>query len=151
MPHAILFRCRLSESPPKQVRRESCMLGSAIDPPRVACDEPELDEASRSSECGVGAFGWQNEGRDMPAKKRDSAVPDDDAHTPAVVSEVRTEEALLKAGALQSAIFNSANFSSIATDAKGVVQSWLEKHRQPDAAGAKAKKQAKRSRRRRAR
>jgi len=32
------------------------------------------------------------------------------------------EEALLNAGALQSAIFNSANFSSIATDAKGVIQ-----------------------------
>src|SRR6202049_3121998 len=32
------------------------------------------------------------------------------------------EEALVKAGALQSAIFNSANFSSIATDAKGVIQ-----------------------------
>ncbi|MDB5364382.1 MAG: multi-sensor hybrid histidine kinase, partial [Rhodospirillales bacterium] len=32
------------------------------------------------------------------------------------------EEVLLKAGALQSAIFNSANFSSIATDAKGVIQ-----------------------------
>ena len=31
-------------------------------------------------------------------------------------------EALLKTGALQSAIFNSANFSSIATDAKGVIQ-----------------------------
>ena len=31
-------------------------------------------------------------------------------------------EALLDAGALQSAIFNSANFSSIATDAKGVIQ-----------------------------
>jgi signal transduction histidine kinase len=30
--------------------------------------------------------------------------------------------ALLKAGALQKAIFNSANFSSIATDAKGVIQ-----------------------------
>ena len=29
---------------------------------------------------------------------------------------------LLKTGALQSAIFNSANFSSIATDAKGVIQ-----------------------------
>ena len=29
---------------------------------------------------------------------------------------------LLKAGALQNAIFNSANFSSIATDAKGVIQ-----------------------------
>src|SRR5438093_3876837 len=32
------------------------------------------------------------------------------------------EAALLKTGALQSAIFNSANFSSIATDAKGVIQ-----------------------------
>jgi PAS domain S-box-containing protein len=34
----------------------------------------------------------------------------------------RHTEALLDAGALQSAIFNSANFSSIATDAKGVIQ-----------------------------
>jgi PAS domain S-box-containing protein len=34
----------------------------------------------------------------------------------------RAEEVLLKAGALQNAIFNSANFSSIATDAKGVIQ-----------------------------
>ncbi len=33
-----------------------------------------------------------------------------------------SEETLLKAGALQRAIFNSANFSSIATDAKGVIQ-----------------------------
>ena len=32
------------------------------------------------------------------------------------------EEVLLKAGALQRAIFNSANFSSIATDTKGVIQ-----------------------------
>ena len=34
----------------------------------------------------------------------------------------QAEEALVQAGALQSAIFNSANFSSIATDAKGVIQ-----------------------------
>ena len=34
----------------------------------------------------------------------------------------QAEEALLKVGALQSAIFNSANFSSIVTDAKGVIQ-----------------------------
>src|ERR1044071_6151387 len=34
----------------------------------------------------------------------------------------QAEEALLKAGALQRAIFDSANFSSIATDAKGVIQ-----------------------------
>jgi PAS domain S-box-containing protein len=34
----------------------------------------------------------------------------------------RAEEALLKAGALQNAIFNSASFSSIATDANGIIQ-----------------------------
>jgi len=34
----------------------------------------------------------------------------------------QAQEALLKVGALQNAIFNSANFSSIATDAKGVIQ-----------------------------
>src|SRR4030042_1290221 len=34
----------------------------------------------------------------------------------------QAEEALLKAGALQKAIFNSANFSGIATDAQGVIQ-----------------------------
>jgi PAS domain-containing protein len=35
---------------------------------------------------------------------------------------IRQRETLLKTGALQDAIFNSANFSSIATDAKGVIQ-----------------------------
>ncbi len=39
-----------------------------------------------------------------------------------VTGEERHAEALLKTGALQSAIFNSANFSSIATDARGVIQ-----------------------------
>src|SRR6187399_1249062 len=39
-----------------------------------------------------------------------------------VTERKQAEEALLKAGALQSAIFNSANFSSIATDEKGVIQ-----------------------------
>ena len=34
-------------------------------------------------------------------------------------ADVRREEALLKTGALQNAILNSANFSSIATDSKG--------------------------------
>src|SRR6478609_1276061 len=37
-------------------------------------------------------------------------------------AEVRREEALLKTGALQNAILNSANFSSIATDDRGVIQ-----------------------------
>ncbi|MDD4907115.1 MAG: PAS domain S-box protein, partial [Methylobacter tundripaludum] len=39
-----------------------------------------------------------------------------------ITARKQAEEALVKAGALQSAIFNSANFSSIATDAKGVIQ-----------------------------
>ena len=34
----------------------------------------------------------------------------------------RAEEALFKAGALQRAIFDSVNFSSIATDARGIIQ-----------------------------
>ncbi|MDB6062547.1 MAG: hybrid sensor histidine kinase/response regulator [Verrucomicrobiaceae bacterium] len=38
------------------------------------------------------------------------------------VTEFRRQETLLKTGALQDAIFNSANFSSIATDEKGVIQ-----------------------------
>ncbi|MCK9462866.1 MAG: PAS domain S-box protein [Proteobacteria bacterium] len=39
-----------------------------------------------------------------------------------ITARKEAEEALQKAGALQSAIFNSANFSSIATDANGVIQ-----------------------------
>src|SRR5712672_2488272 len=42
--------------------------------------------------------------------------------TPDSITDVRRQEALLKTGALQNAIFNSANFSIIATDAKGVIQ-----------------------------
>ena len=58
----------------------------------------------------------------MPRKKRDSAAIDPSARTGDVITEGRRQEALLAAGALQNAIFNSANFSSIATDAKGVIQ-----------------------------
>jgi PAS domain S-box-containing protein len=39
-----------------------------------------------------------------------------------ITARKEAEEALHKAGALQKAIFDSANFSSIATDAKGVIQ-----------------------------
>jgi PAS domain S-box-containing protein len=50
------------------------------------------------------------------------AILDGDPVPLEIVTEVRSKEALLKAETLQSAIFNSANFSSIATDAKGVIQ-----------------------------
>src|ERR1700728_3729581 len=66
----------------------------------------------------------------MFAQHYDSVLPADatdalDAVTDVVtdvVTEVRREAALLKTGALQNAILNSANFSSIATDEKGVIQ-----------------------------
>src|SRR3989440_524225 len=55
----------------------------------------------------------------LPAP-RGVSPPSDGAEK--VITEVRQKEAVLKAGALQNAILNSANFSSIATDAKGVIQ-----------------------------
>ena len=58
----------------------------------------------------------------MSAKDRNSAVPSPAAGNAEGVAEVRRQEALLKTGALQNAILNSANFSSIATDEKGVIQ-----------------------------
>ncbi len=58
----------------------------------------------------------------MSEQIHDSAFLDSDAGKAEAVTEVRREAALLKTGALQNAIFNSANFSSIATDEKGVIQ-----------------------------
>src|SRR5476649_328045 len=59
----------------------------------------------------------------MSARIYEPTASDDDvARSLDVGDEVRRKEALREAGALQSAIFNSVNFSSIATDAKGVIQ-----------------------------
>jgi signal transduction histidine kinase len=59
----------------------------------------------------------------VPELQIDSQTRD---HGPNVSAEsnerIRTDKILLKAGALQHAILNSANFSSIATDAHGVIQ-----------------------------
>jgi len=52
--------------------------------------------------------------RAMPVNARDPAEPAD--------SEIQRKLALLKTGALQNAILNSANFSIIATDEKGIIQ-----------------------------
>src|ERR1700736_5760820 len=57
----------------------------------------------------------------MSAQYNDPATSENPV-TADVVTEVRREAALLKTGALQNAIFSSANFSSIATDEKGVIQ-----------------------------
>jgi PAS domain S-box-containing protein len=57
----------------------------------------------------------------MPEKVLGSTVPAAEATGEATV-EISHEANLIRAGALQSAIFHSANFSSIATDEKGVIQ-----------------------------
>jgi len=58
----------------------------------------------------------------MPKKIRDSAISNSATDKAEGIIGVRGQDALLKTGALQNAIFNSANFSSIATDEKGVIQ-----------------------------
>src|ERR1700681_746712 len=65
------------------------------------------------------AAGWK---KAMSKAILEPAIPDAAAAVAADITWVRRQEALLETGALQSAIFNSANFSSIATDAKGVIQ-----------------------------
>jgi PAS domain S-box-containing protein len=58
----------------------------------------------------------------MPEKIHDSAIRNPAAGAAEGLTEFRRQEALLKTGALQSAILNSANFSIIATDEKGIIQ-----------------------------
>src|SRR5450830_61086 len=58
----------------------------------------------------------------MSKEIHDSAILDPVADTATSITEAGRQESLLRTGALQNAIFNSANFSSIATDAKGVIQ-----------------------------
>jgi PAS domain S-box-containing protein len=58
--------------------------------------------------------------RAPPAKR--STRPATRAEKAAAAVELRRKKALLKTGALQNAILNSANFSSIATDEQGVIQ-----------------------------
>ena len=57
----------------------------------------------------------------MPFKKVPSETDVQDAGE-ARLAKVRVDELIVKSGALQQAILNSANFSVIATDEKGIVQ-----------------------------
>ncbi|CAK0776285.1 hypothetical protein WCLP8_5370003 [uncultured Gammaproteobacteria bacterium] len=58
----------------------------------------------------------------MSKKLRDTVDQPPETGTVASMCDGKRQKALLKADALQKAIFDSANFSSIATDAKGVIQ-----------------------------
>src|SRR5256885_6792160 len=60
--------------------------------------------------------------RIMARKTTSAADINAGTRTPDGITDARHQEILLKTGALQKAIFNSANFSIIATDEKGIIQ-----------------------------
>ena len=74
-----------------------------------------------SAECSVLVSAW--DGRDMSEDPLvTGALVDDTPRAGDYAPGRQVDEARVEEGALQRAIFNSANFSSIATDAKGVIQ-----------------------------
>lgn len=102
---------------------------------------PELDQEKRNGSLqhysasdearavGLGreVIGWRKDNSSFPLEIAVSEMwLGDERYFTCILRDITTrrqaEDALIKAGALQSAIFNSANFSSIATDAKGVIQ-----------------------------
>ncbi|MDI1361327.1 PAS domain S-box protein [Methylotenera sp.] len=102
---------------------------------------PELDQEQRNSSLkhysasdearavGLGreVIGWRKDNKPFPLEIAVSEMwLGGERYFTCILRDISArrlaEEAALKAGALQSAIFNSENFSSIATDAKGVIQ-----------------------------
>jgi PAS domain S-box-containing protein len=109
----------------ERARSLSSELGTAINPGFEAL----VFKASRGIEDIYELTYFRKDGSRFPAVVSVTALRDEDE---AIIGYLligtdntarkRAEEELLKAGALQNAIFNSANFSSIATDADGVIQ-----------------------------
>ncbi len=85
----------------------------------------QLSETGAAAPCELQML--RNDGTPFWVRLEATAAQDNGGSvTRIVISDIgarkRVEEELYKAGALQRAIFNSANFSSIATDASGVIQ-----------------------------
>ncbi len=84
-------------------------------------------DAARAVGLGREVIGWRKDNKPFPLEIAVSEMwLGGERYFTCILRDISArriaEDALLKAGALQSAIFNSANFSSIATDAKGVIQ-----------------------------
>src|SRR5688500_12421569 len=116
-------------SDPEEVIARAKALSVEFDTPITAGFEALVFKASRGIEDIYELTYFRKDGSRFPAVVSVTALRDAEN---AIIGYLligtdntarkQAEEALLKAGALQSAIFNSANFSSIATDAKGVIQ-----------------------------
>ncbi|MFA6013964.1 MAG: PAS domain S-box protein [Gallionellaceae bacterium] len=116
-------------SDPQEVIERAEALSQELDTPITPGFEALVFKASRGIEDIYELTYIRKDGSRFPAVVSVTALRDDEN---AIIGYLligtdntarkQAEEALLKAGALQKAIFDSANFSSIATDAKGVIQ-----------------------------
>jgi PAS domain S-box-containing protein len=97
----------------------------------VALDKPSLELKMATDKGRFEEEGWRvrKDGSQYWASVVITALRDENGRLSGFAKIIRdipkpreTEQALLTAEALQRAIFNSANFSMIATDAKGVIQ-----------------------------
>lgn len=84
-------------------------------------------EEARAVGLGREVIGWRKDNTSFPLEIVVSEMwTGGERYFTCILRDITTrkqaEESLLQAGALQNAIFNSANFSSIATDAHGVIQ-----------------------------
>ena len=116
-------------SDPQEIITRAKTLSIELDTPIAPGFEALVFKASRGIEDIYELTYIRKDGSRFPAVVSVTALRDDDNDIIGYLligtdntARKQAEEALLKAGALQRAIFNSANFSSIATDAKGVIQ-----------------------------
>jgi PAS domain S-box-containing protein len=116
-------------SDPQEVIARAAALSLELDTPITPGFEALVFKASRGIEDNYELTYIRKDGSRLPAMVSVTALRDAQESIIGylligtdITARKQAEAALLKAGALQSAIFNSANFSSIATDAKGVIQ-----------------------------
>ncbi|WP_397409643.1 PAS domain S-box protein [Polaromonas sp.] len=116
-------------SDPKELIARAAALSLELDTPITPGFEALVFKASRGIEDIYELTYIRKDGSRFPAVVSVTALRDEQAVIIGYLligtdntARKQAEEALLKAGALQNAIFNSANFSSIATDEKGVIQ-----------------------------
>jgi PAS domain S-box-containing protein len=116
-------------SDPQEVIARAQVLSTELETPIAPGFEALVFKASRGIEDNYELTYIRKDGSRFPAVVSVTALRDAQGEIIGYLligtdntARKQAEDALLKAGALQSAIFNSANFSSIATDAKGVIQ-----------------------------
>jgi PAS domain S-box-containing protein len=116
-------------SDPRELIARAAALSAELDTPITPGFDALVFKASRGIEDIYELTYIRQDGSRFPAMVSVTALRDDAGTIIGYLligtdntARKQAEDALHKAGALQTAIFNSANFSSIATDAAGVIQ-----------------------------